>query len=283
MGDATDRPHRRRFGFSSSSSSNTNSSSRHRGLPSAAAGWLWARAGDALAAAILFLVLEPLGSQGQVDQALCLVALPLLTAAFVVVTALQGPRHASWVKRWVLASRWAGILGALSYAIYLTHEVIGDIYLQMAVKGLYTKWRGLLPPPNTPWYPTKYELYVTPWMSTQPAVLKLAALALAIVVGWLLQTYVVDMGVLALLDAGGRAWRWASTKVTSRPPSRQRSRSGGSGKQQPSTGSGAADGGRGFGWARLRVPRPGKKKEKEGGSVALPLPQQLGGEAMTVC
>lgn len=223
-------------------------------LPRATASWLWARSGDALAASVVLVALGPFGSEGQLDQALCLMGLPLLAAAFLVATALQGPPHASWAKCLVLGSQWAAILGPLSYPIYLVHEVIGDIYLQMAVKGYYAQWHSLLPPPGTPWWPDKYTLYVTPWMSTQPAVLKLAALALSVAFAWLVQTYVVDIGVLALLDAAARAWRWAAKPSPphgrARAPHRRHCSGAAAGEEPVGRAEGAVAHG---GWARLRL------------------------------
>ena len=250
-----DRLHSQHFSFSGA----TGTPRPRPWLPCSAAGWLWARSGDALAAAVLLVALGPFGSEGPLDQALCLVGLPLLTAAFLVATALQAPPHASWAKRLVLGSQWAAVLGPLSYPIYLFHEAIGDVYMQMAVKGYWGQWRSLLPPPGTPWWPTKYELYVSPWMSTQPAVLKLAALALSVAFGWLVQTYLMDVGVLALLGAGAQAWRWASRAVTKAPRHRHRRHRSGAGAdggpvavvEGPVDAGAAARGG----WARLRLLR----------------------------
>ena len=174
----------------------------------------WAHSADLIAALIVILVTGHFGTEQEhhlKDQGICLVAIPMLAAVFVLITALQGPGSKSLVRTLILESDWVGILGKLSYAIYLFHEAIGDVYMQMAVKGYYQAWKGLVPPAGTPWW-TKYQLYIMPWMSTQPFVLKFAAFSLSIVFGWIVSHYIIDIGLMAAIEYTGKAYAWTRSK-----------------------------------------------------------------------
>ena len=85
------------------------------------------------------------------DRFVALFLMPLAATALVLTTCLQVVAHKSWLKAAVLESDWAGLLGKLSFAIYLLHETIGDFYLQMGVKGHFKQWGSLLAPPGVSW------------------------------------------------------------------------------------------------------------------------------------
>jgi hypothetical protein len=88
-----------------------------------------------------------------------------------------------------------------------THTHTGDVYFQMGVKGLFRAWHGLFPPAHTPWE-TVYEVFISPWMSTQSGVLKAGALALAICMAWVVTHYVTGHGLIQLLAAWERGAAW---------------------------------------------------------------------------
>jgi len=110
---------------------------------------------DGLSAAIIFIVLEKhWAMKPRLDHALYLIVLPIMTSILVVMLLLSPTDRRvqpTPIIKIILESDGAQILGKLSFAIYLFHEVIGDVYMQFAVKQLYQQWHGMLPPPYTPW------------------------------------------------------------------------------------------------------------------------------------
>jgi len=118
-------------------------------------GRLWAHSIDLLAAAIIYLVTTKTAMSLHWDLAVYLIIIPFLTSNFVLMLLLTPTDNVAaqptpFIK-YILDSDAANILGQYTYAIYLFHEVIGDVYMQYAVKGLYSLWGGMRPPPDTPW------------------------------------------------------------------------------------------------------------------------------------
>jgi len=152
---------------------------------------------DLLAILIAWVILDypHLGGYGRLDDTISLIIFPGLSALLVVLLWQEaGTGREGVVGRLLLPSEALVVLGRLSYALYLFHEIIANYYLQLAVNYPYFT---LFPPKDTPYSPDIMPILFE-WINHQGFFLKVFAACAVVCFSWLVQRYYHEGVVLHL-------------------------------------------------------------------------------------